>query len=128
MISLFAGIAGLFGNNRVVDGGMKIIEHLTGADGMTGKEKADFILKWQAATAHQSPARRFIAVTVTLVWALTVVAYLSFIVLSKWFVLEDQVVWLSGFIKDTIKEPFNIVIMFYFTVQGITAAVDKFKK
>ncbi|AZU97851.1 TMhelix containing protein [Vibrio phage LP.2] len=119
-------IKGLFGVDAVVDTATKIIDKIAGTD-WTAKEKADWILQYQSATKHQSPARRFIAMLVSLVWFVVVSAMaLSYIignVLSSPEVLmiaKDM----KSIMQDVLLEPFNLIIGFYFAM-GIVNGIKK---
>lgn len=74
-MSLLAGIKAFFSFDGVANSALKIVERIAGTD-WTPKEQADWILKYQEATKHQSPARRFIAVSFTLGMALFGFTYL----------------------------------------------------
>jgi len=119
-------IKGLFGVDAVVNTATKIIDKIAGTD-WTAKEKADWILQYQTNTKHQSPARRFIAMLVSLVWFVVVSAMaLSYIignVLSSPEVLmiaKDM----KSIMKDVLLEPFNLIIGFYFAM-GIVNGIKK---
>lgn len=72
---ILAGIKALLGFDGAANTALKIVDKIAGTD-WTPKEKADFMLKYQAATKHQSPARRFIAIAFTVGMALFGFAYL----------------------------------------------------
>jgi len=119
-------IKGLFGVDAVVNTATKIIDKIAGTD-WTAKEKADWILQYQTNTKHQSPARRFIAMLVSLVWFVVVSAMaLSYIignVLSSPEVLmiaKDM----KSIMQDVLLEPFNLIIGFYFAM-GIVNGIKK---
>lgn len=121
-------IKGLFGADKVIDSGLRIIEHLTGADDMTGKEKASFIIQWQKATAHQSQSRRFMAICVMLVWITLIASWLIVSALNAWL-STDELRMFANNIKmlmgDLVIEPFNLVIAFYFVIHGVTQFAKK---
>lgn len=74
-MSFLAGLKAFFSFQGVANSALKIVDKLAGTD-WTSKEKAEWLLKYQEATKHQSPARRFIAVAFTLGMALFGFSYL----------------------------------------------------
>lgn len=74
-MSFLAGLKAFFSFEGVANSALKIVDRIAGTD-WTPKEQADWILKYQEATKHQSPARRFIAVAFTLGMALFGFTYL----------------------------------------------------
>lgn len=112
-------IKGLFGFDSVVNSATKIVDKIAGTDWLP-KDKADFIIRFQEATKHQSPARRFIAVVITFVWLVMVCGWLVGTALGLFLGLQSGIQFANAikvFLSDTITEPFNYVIIFYFTVQ-----------
>lgn len=114
-------IKGLFSESKVVDSAMKIVDKIAGTD-FTTKEKADFVLKYQEATKHQSPARRFVAVTLTGAYVFMSLLFVLGLV-ADYFLgvagasdFSDEI---KSFMADNIKEPFNYVIIFYFGIAAI---------
>ena len=123
---MFKFIKELFGIDAVVSSATKIIDKIAGTD-WTSKEKADWIVQYMGATKHQSPARRFIAVSVTLVWCLMIITWLAGVIVGQALDVTAATNIANAvkiFMADTITEPFNYVIMFYFAV----AALNKFGK
>lgn len=119
-------IKGLFGVDAVVNTATKIIDKIAGTD-WTAKEKADWILQYQNATKHQSPARRFIAMLVSLVWFVVVVAMaLSYIIGNV--ISSPEVLMIAkdmkSIMQDVLIEPFNLIIGFYFAM-GIVNGIKK---
>jgi hypothetical protein len=119
-------IKGLFGVDAVVNTATKIIDKIAGTD-WTAKEKADWILQYQNATRHQSPARRFIAMLVSLVWFVVVVAMaLSYIIGNV--ISSPEVLMIAkdmkSIMQDVLIEPFNLIIGFYFAM-GIVNVIKK---
>ena len=74
-MSLLAGLKAFFSFEGVANSALKIVDRIAGTD-WTSKEKAEWMLKYQEATKHQSPARRFIAIAFTLGMALFGFTYL----------------------------------------------------
>ena len=75
-MGIIAGIKAILGFDGVANTALKIVDKIAGTD-WTPKEKSEFLLKYQEATKHQSPARRFIAIAFTVGMALFGFAYLS---------------------------------------------------
>ena len=120
---MFEFIRSLFGIDTVVNTATKIIEKIAGTD-WTAKEKADWILRYQDATKHQSLARRFIAILVSFVYSILIatlaVSYIVGNVTSSPEILmiaKD----IKMLMKDLILEPFNYIIMFYFALGAINS-------
>jgi hypothetical protein len=115
MLSFFKN---LLGTGEVVDTATKIIDKIAGTD-WTTKERAQFILDYQEATKHQSPARRLIAVMVSCAWCVLVLTWLVCVMLGQ-FMGMDAATNIANSVKifmvDTISQPFNLVIAFYFGV------------
>lgn len=112
-------IKSLFGFDSVVNSATKIVDKIAGTDWLP-TDKADFIIRFQEATKHQSPARRFIAMAITLVWLLMILGWLIGTSLGLFAGLDSGIQFANAikvFLSDTITEPFNYVIIFYFTVQ-----------
>ncbi|AUR84350.1 TMhelix containing protein [Vibrio phage 1.054.O._10N.261.52.A1] len=119
-------IKGLFAVDSVVNTATKIVDKIAGTD-WTAKDKADFVLKYQELTKHQSPSRRFIALCVTAVWVLlTVSMALSYIAGN--LLGSPEVLMIAKDMKmimaDLIREPFNLIIGFYFVI----GTMNSFKK
>lgn len=123
---MFGFIKGLFAADSVINTATKIVDKIAGTD-WTPKDKAEFILKYQESTKHQSPARRFIALCVTAVWLFLVVSMaLSYIVGN---LLGSPEVLMIGkdmkmIMADLIREPMNLIIGFYFVI----GTMNSFKK
>ena len=120
---MIAFIKSLFGMDAVVNTATKIIDKIAGTD-WTAKEKADWILKYQEATKHQSPARRFIAMLVTFIWSIIVmVMIVSYIAGNLTGYPEVLMIAkdMKMVMKHLILEPFNYIIMFYFALGAINS-------
>jgi hypothetical protein len=115
-------LALIFGVSGVTDSALKIVDKLAGTD-WTAKEKAQYVLDYQEATKHQSPARRFIAICIMIVWALLIVSWLVGTIIGRFFMegtLNAGTVFaadVSAFVALNITDPFNIILAFYFTTQ-----------
>ena len=114
-MSILATIAGLFATQKTADTALNIIDRLA-TSGMTDKEKADFVIKYQETTKHQSPARRFIAIMVASFWLLVAVVWLALVVASTWFDVMDQIRMVRQFVGEMILEPMNLIMVFYFNM------------
>lgn len=115
-------LAKVFGASGVTDSALKIVDKLAGTD-WTAKEKAQYVLDYQEATKHQSPARRFIAVCIALVWVVLILSWLAGTIAGRFFMdgaLNAGTVFaadVSAFVALNITDPFNIILAFYFTTQ-----------
>jgi hypothetical protein len=119
-------VKSLFGFDTVVNTATKIVDKIAGTD-WTPKDKADFLINYANATKHQSPARRFIAMLVTIVWfVLVLIMALSYVAGNA--ISSPEILMIAKDVKtmlaDLIKEPFNYIIMFYFAM-GILNGVKK---
>lgn len=98
-------LAGIFGGGETTK---KVLE-LTDNAFFTKQEKSDYFLKYLAATAPQSMARRLIAFIVVFLWALLVlIAVLAQPWMPAW---SDKIFYI---LEDVVNMPFSIIIGFYF--------------
>jgi len=115
---MIALLSKLFAFDSVVNTGTKIIDKIAGTD-WTSKEKADWLLKYQEATRHQSPARRFIAIAVTSIWCLLVTVMTVSYIIGNIF-SQPEILMIAKdmkmIMKDIVAEPMNLVIGFYFAI------------
>jgi len=115
-------LAAIFGFSGVADSALKIVDKLAGVD-WTAKEKAQYVLDYQNATKHQSPARRFIAMSIMVVWVILILSWLAGSMIGRFYLdgtLNAGTVFaadVSAFIALNITDPFNIILAFYFTTQ-----------
>lgn len=115
-------LAKVFGASGVTDSALKIVDKIAGTD-WTAKEKAQYVLDYQEATKHQSPARRFIAMCVCFVWILLILTWLVASIVGRFAyeeILNPGTVLaadVSAFMDLNITNPFNIILAFYFTTQ-----------
>lgn len=119
-MSVLGFLAGMFSSDTVVNSATKIVDKIAGTDGMTPAEKAQFILDYKAATKHESVARRVIAFSLTALYVLNGLLYMIFTSVGKIFSLPGfhlAGVDLLKFLESSLSNPFNIVLIFYFTVQ-----------
>lgn len=122
---MIAFIKSLFSIDGVVTTATKLIDKIAGTD-WTSKEKAQFVLDYQKTTKHQSPARRFIATMVVMVWTFLITTLAIAYVIGN--ITESPTVLMiakdiKAIMADLVKEPFNYIIGFYFAA-GI---VNNFK-
>jgi hypothetical protein len=122
---MLAFIKGLFGVSSVVDSATKIVDRIAGTDWLP-QQKADFLLQYMEATKHQSPARRFIATMIAMVWLLMTVSWLVSSVVGR-FIYDEALnpgtvlaADISAFMNLNINEGFGLILMFYFGVHGVS--------
>ncbi|CAH9016129.1 putative TMhelix containing protein [Vibrio phage 137E35-1] len=111
-------IKNLFGFDSVVNTATKIIDKVAGTD-LTPTQQLDFVIKYQEVTKHQSPARRFIAIMVSLVWVALLALMVAFYAAGKMLDIQaaiDVSEYVKTIMADLIKEPFNYIIGFYFVI------------
>lgn len=115
-------LALIFGVSGVTDSALKIVDKLAGTD-WTAKEKAQYVLDYQEATKHQSPARRFIAMCIMVIWVILILSWLAGSMIGRFYLdgtLNAGTVFaadVSAFVALNITDPFNIILAFYFTTQ-----------
>ncbi len=115
-------LALIFGVSGVTDSALKIVDKLAGTD-WTAKEKAQYVLDYQEATKHQSPARRFIAMCIMVIWVILILSWLAGTMIGRFYLdgtLNAGTVFaadVSAFVALNITDPFNIILAFYFTTQ-----------
>lgn len=110
MLSFFKG---LFSTGEIVDSGLKMMDSAF----FTDQERASFLLEWNKATAPQAKSRRFIAISVTLLWCVGVVICGGLL-----YVDSPKFEAMAGFMADTINQPFSIILAFYFMTQVLQRA------
>lgn len=118
---MIALLSKLFAFDSVVNTGTKIIDKIAGTD-WTSKEKAEWLLKYQEATRHQSLARRFIAISVTFIWCLLVTVMIVSYIVGNIFGIPEVLMIAKDMkmvMKDLVVEPMNLVIGFYFAINII---------
>lgn len=123
---MWTAVAGFFGSlfssSKLTDTAVDGIRKLGGLDEMSGKEKAQFLLDYINTTKHQSPSRRFIAISMlvglmifTGMWLMMRIVA-TFIVYfggdaQALLVACDDIYAMS---KEVLMQPMNIIIGFYF--------------
>ena len=112
-------LAGLFSSSKMTDTAVEALRKVGGLDEMTTKEKADWVITYLNTTKHQSVARRFIAITLTCLYALIVLLW-AFGALIGYAADFDSMINFAGSMKagmiDIIVQPFNIILSFYFVI------------
>ncbi len=116
---MWDAIKSVFGFSGVGETALKIIERVTGTDDSPDKRR-QFLLDYLAATKHQSVARRFIAISITLAWLMMVTVWVLSAAIGRFFygdVINAGTALsadISAFMSLNISAPMNIVIGFYF--------------
>lgn len=143
-MSILAGLKAFFSYSGVANSALKLFDKVAGTD-WTAKEKAQWIIDYQNATKHQSPARRFIAVAFTVGFALFGFTYLASGVTAYFYVFfasngatladlaasqnlaEIRVKPLLQLQNDslvyaetTLKNPISIILGFYFAIGAVS--------
>ena len=121
---MFDFIKSIFGFSSVVDSATKIIDKIAGTDWLP-KERAAFLLKYMESTKHQSVARRFISISIVLMWLVMAISWLVASIVGRFMyeeVLNPGTVLaadISAFLSSNMNENLAILVGFYFGVQGI---------
>ena len=108
----------LFGFDGVADTALKIVDKIAGTD-WTPEQKAKFMLDYQLATKHQSPARRFIATLIIIEQFILILGWLVASVLFRCFDLVGAGMLatdISLFLESNVNITLNIIVSFYFIV------------
>ena len=113
-------IKGFFGSSGVMDTANDAIRKLGGLDDINSKERVDAFISVVKETKHQSPARRFIAILVTLVWAMLIMVWTLTTYLGEVSTADS----IKVFMGEVVREPFNFIIGFYF-VSHILSGIKK---
>jgi hypothetical protein len=120
---------GLFSSSKLQDTAIDGLRKIGGLDELNGKEKSEFILAYIAASKHQSPTRRFIAIMMSIgfaifaaTWLITTIAMYVYLFLGGSPISADSLNLLRGDIfmmcKEILLQPVNIIISFYFIVDA----------
>jgi len=111
--------AGLFSSTKMQDTAIDAVRKLGGLDEMSAKEKSEFILKYMENTKHQSEVRRFIALVLVLLYSLVCLAWIgnaSVGYLASYTPALELAGAMKMFLVDTVVQPFNIILSFYFVM------------
>lgn len=120
---MWAALAGLFASSKVQDLAIDGLRQIGGLNEMTAKEKADYLIKLQEVTKHQSPIRRLIAFMLTALYALIIVTWLIAAGVGYYFGITPSLEFAGAvkiFMESVIVQPFNIILAFYFVTQVAT--------
>lgn len=115
---MWSKIASIFGFSGVGDTALKIVNKLAGTD-WDPAQQAKFIIEYQQATKHQSPARRLIATIYTFAW---VVLLLSWLVASAYghSLNAPNALLLAAdifkFMESNVNVAMNGILAFYFLI------------
>lgn len=111
-------IKSFFSQSKVVDTALRVVDKVAGTD-WTPDQKADFVLKYQEATKHQSPARRLIA---------TIIVIEQFLLVMLWAILSflnhimgssgagEFATEISSFLQSNVNITLDIIVSFYFII------------
>lgn len=120
---MIAGIAsffgGLFSSSRMQDTAIDALRKVGGLDAATAQEQMDFVLKYVEATKHQSTVRRFIALLLTCLYSILILCWVLFAgigYLADYVVALEYAGAVKNFMVDTVVQPFNIILSFYFVM------------
>lgn len=116
---LTAFFAGLFSSTKAQDLAVDVVRKMGGLNQMSDQEKSEFLLQYMAATKHQSPVRRLIALMLSVMfmvlaalWALMAgIGYLATYTPALEFAGA-----LKMFLELTLMQPFNLILSFYFVI------------
>jgi len=118
-MGILTALAGLFSSSKVTDVAVDGLRKLGGLDDMTQQEKADYLLKFIAATKHQSPVRRLIALSLTGIYTLVCLIWLIAAISGYGFGVVEAAtlaVNLKVFFVEVVLQPFNLILSFYFVI------------
>lgn len=139
-------LLGMFSSSKASDTAMKIVEKVAGVDGVTAKEKLDWVIEYVKNTKHQSTVRRVIALAVVgglmfygAIYSFTAIFESFYVfwatsgetlaeVAASQNLAEIRVKPLVSLQNDLLamvkeqKEPMMIVLGFYFFTQMLTGA------
>ena len=105
----------IFSLSKASDVAIDIVRKVTDTDGMTDKEKSEFVLEYMKATANQSVARRVIAIGLFSVYVMFLLSWLA-----CFFLLPGESAdHIQGFITEILSTPVNLVLSYYFLVNYI---------
>lgn len=117
-MGFWSGVRSALGFEGVGDTALKIVEKLTGTDD-SPEQKREFYLKAMAATKHQSPARRAMAMCFMAEQMMLVTVWTASVVLGNYFGIEgskETAKSVSEFLTSNVNVTINIIIGFYFLV------------
>lgn len=114
--------SGLFSSSKLTDTAVDGIRKLGGLDEMSGKEKAQFLLDYINTTKHQSPSRRFIAISMLIGLMIFTGMWLIMRIVAAFIIYfggDAQAILVAcndiyEMSKEVLMQPMNIIIGFYF--------------
>lgn len=118
-MGLLEGFKALFGFSGVADTALNIVNKIAGTD-WTATDKAEWILKYQEATKHQSPMRRIIACCICLMWLVLSLTWLVGTLIGRFYYDETLnpgttlAADVSAYMSLNINENFALLLAFYF--------------
>ena len=123
---MWTAVAGFFGSlfssSKLTDTAVDGIRKLGGLDEMSGKEKTQFLLDYINTTKHQSPSRRFIAISMLIGLMIFTGMWLMMRIVAAFIVYfggDAQALLVAcddiyAMSKEVLMQPMNIIIGFYF--------------
>lgn len=102
----------IFSFSKAGDTAVDIVRKVTGTDGMTDREKADFVLEYLKVTSNQSVARRILALGFFALYSVFCLTWLG----AYFFASGEQLDHIAAFIKEMLFTPLNLIVGFYFTI------------
>lgn len=105
----------IFSFSKASDTAVDIVRKVTGTDGLTDKETAQFILDYLKVTENQSIARRILALGFFTLYAVFCLTWL----LMYFFSTGEDLDHIASFIKEMLLTPLNLIVGFYFTINII---------
>jgi len=113
---MFGLLSGMFTSNNIDRAGEGLyngIDNMFYTDeekGVANQKILDWKLKYASVTAPQNISRRFIAIVVTLLWALAIVV----MCVAKFFDNATFATYMFEVMRDVVGPPFMIIVGFYF--------------
>ncbi len=120
-------IAGMLGTDQAAKLAVDLIADKAGLNDMNAKEKAQFMLDFMAATKHQSPVRRFLAILVSVMWAALIFSWMVLCFVGNVFDVSGAITT-AGLFFTMLKEvsPYLAGVMaFYFSIGAINSLKSK---
>lgn len=120
-------LVGLFSSEKIQNVAIDGLRKLGGLDDMTPREKSEYVLQYIAATKHQSPTRRLLAVLITALFALLILCWLVSALLGYYLNYTEALEFAGAvrmLLENVVLTPFNLILSFYFATQ-IMAKVGK---
>lgn len=119
LAGMTAFFGSLFNSSKLTDTAIDAMRKMGGLNEMQDKEKAAFLLSYIDKTKHQSETRRFIALLVVGIWAIILMLWVIMSGVGTILELSNVMLYAADLklvIKDQVKDPFTIILSFYFIV------------